>query len=61
MYRWRTGTGPIPGWVHDAADRDVLYYDEFYLLRREFDDPVRIDWGDTLVLTERGRIKVERR
>lgn len=61
MYRWKTGTGPIPSWVHAAAENDMLYYDQFMLLRVEYSDPVRIDWGDTVVMDERGRLSVEKR
>ena len=59
MLKWKTGTGPIPGWVHTAAEADLLYYDQFMLLRT-FGDPVRIDMGDTIVMDERGRLSVER-
>lgn len=60
MLKWKTGTGPIPAWVHAAADADLLYYDQFMLLRVEYSDPVRIDIGDVICKDERGRLSVER-
>lgn len=59
MFKWKTGTGPIPDWINAAADADVLFYDQFMLLRT-FGDPVRIDLGDTIVMDERGRLSVEK-
>jgi hypothetical protein len=59
MLKWKTGTGPIPHWVNEAAEADLLYYDEHMLLRT-FGEPVRIDMGDTIVMDDRGRLSVER-
>ena len=59
MLKWKTGTGPIPEWVNAAAEADVLYYDQFMLLRT-YGDPVRIDRGDTICMDDRGRLSVER-
>lgn len=60
MFRWKTGTGPVPDWVNAAAEADLLFYDQFMLVRT-FGDPVRVDIGDTIVMDERGRLSVEKR
>lgn len=60
MLRWVTGTGPVPDWINAAAEADILFYDQFMLLRTHR-EPVRIDWGDTVVRDERGRLSVEKR
>lgn len=60
MLKWKTGTGPIPGWVVAAAEADLLYYDQFMLLRQPYADPVRIDMGDTVCMDDRGFLSVER-
>lgn len=56
--RWRTATGPIPRWIHMAADDDRLVYDSDMVLREPRKDTI-VRIGDTLALHDNGDITLE--